>query len=185
MREHGGAFAFSGTAMAMSAPAARGRSAVKPLEAACAVGVTLLVASLGYSAHRTYTVRAQVAEGLAAAYGLAPYVVRAFERARDLPTDHELAAAGDLTARSVPFIESISVDNGRIDVLFGKSADPAIAGRTISVTPYETASLEVVWRCGDAADLVGLKPLGFAAGGERTTPLVTTIERRYLPRQCD
>lgn len=163
----------------------RSRSAVTRLEIACAIGVTLVVATLGYSAHRTYTVRAQVAEGLAAANGLAPYVERAFQRARALPTNDELAPAGDLASRALPFIGSISVDNGRIDVLFGEGADAAIAGRRISLTPYETASLEVVWVCGERRTLLGLKPLGFAGGGKRATPLATTVERRYLPRQCD
>lgn len=161
------------------------RSAVTRLEMACAVAVTLIVAALAYSAHRTYTVRAQVAEGFAAAKGLAPYVTRAFQRAHALPPNDELAPAGDFIARALPFIGSISVDNGRIDVLFDERADPAIAGRRLSLTPYETASLEVVWVCGNGAALVGLNPLGFAGGGARATPLATTVEGRYLPRQCD
>lgn len=52
---------------------AHNRSAVKRLEMACAGAVTSIVAALAYAAHRTYAVRAQVAEGLAAANGLAPY----------------------------------------------------------------------------------------------------------------
>ena len=81
-------------------------------------------------------------------------------------------------------IESIDVANGRVGVRFAAGADAALAGRTLFLTPFETASREVVWVCGNRLPGPGLNTLGFAFGGRRPVQLVTAIEPRYLPSTC-
>jgi hypothetical protein len=83
-----------------------------------------------------------------------------------------------------PFVESVTIVAGRIDVLYGAQADPSIAGRRISLTPYETADGSVVWLCGNATPGPGLKPLGFAGGSRQAANVRTTIEARYLSGPC-
>lgn len=148
------------------------------IELIAVICVTAIVAALAYSAYRTYVVRAQVAEGMAAAHRLQDLVAAAFRNGAGVPaaTD-EHHSAGD-------YVESISLENGRIDLVYGNRADATISGRQLSLTPYETASLDVVWVCGNQIPGAGLHPLGFAGGGPQAVQVASTIEARFLPAAC-
>jgi hypothetical protein len=82
------------------------------------------------------------------------------------------------------YVAETRVVDGRIDLVFGALADAVIRGRTLSLTPFETADQQVVWVCGGRAPGVGLKPLGFAGGGPLAVQAPTTVAPRYLPRAC-
>jgi type IV pilus assembly protein PilA len=157
----------------------RGFTAV---ELAAVIAVTVFVGALGYSAWRTYTVRRQVAEGVAAVGAVRDAVVRAFRSNGEVPPS--LTEAGIVPFASGRLVESITVENGRIDVVYGGQADEAIVGRRLSLTPYETATSEIIWLCGNEIPEPGLHPLGFVGGGRQALQVTTTIEPRYLPRPC-
>jgi pilin len=91
-------------------------------------------------------------------------------------------ATGDLADGA--YVDNVEVVDGRIDLRFGRAADSAIAGQVLSLTPFETADLEVVWVCGSAVPDVGLHPLGFSGGFRQAVQAPTSIERRYLPPEC-
>src|SRR5262245_9373880 len=149
---------------------------------ALVLAVTTLVGALGYSAWRTHSVREQVAEGAAAASALQAAVARSFRASGEVPApDGPIASVSPDPGR---FVASMTVDNGRIDVVYGGQADGAIAGRRISLTPYETAASEIVWLCGNEIPGPGLNPLGFAGGGRQPQQIPTTVEARYLPPSC-
>ena len=161
------------------------RSAFTALELVTVVATTAIVAAVAYSAYRTYQVRAEVDDGLAAASEMMPYVDDFFRRHGEVPPDLDALrphAAASLEGGAV--VETVNVVDGRIDVLFGAGADPSIAGRRISVTPYETADMQVVWVCGNESPGPGLVPLGFAGGGRQASQEPTTIEDRYLSSDC-
>jgi hypothetical protein len=82
------------------------------------------------------------------------------------------------------YLDALEVHDGRLDLRFGKSADDAITGKVLSLTPFETVDGKVVWICGNEVPGVGLQPLGFADGGPRAEQLATSIEDRYLPSTC-
>jgi hypothetical protein len=82
------------------------------------------------------------------------------------------------------YVDNIEIVDGRIDLRFGRAADAAIAGQVLSLTPFETADLEVVWVCGSAVPGVGLQPLGFSGGSRQAVQAPTSIEPRYLPPAC-
>lgn len=148
------------------------------------IAVTTLVGAVAYSAWRTHGVRGQVAEGLAAARVAQDAVAREFRASGDVPAttvEARIPAASDGIGR---FIASLSVENGRIDIVYGGEADPAIVGGHISLTPYETATPDIVWLCGNHIPGPGLHPLGFAGGGRQALQIPTTIEARYLPPTC-
>lgn len=154
------------------------RSAFTYLELITVVGATTIVVALVFSVYRTYRVRSQVAEGIAVAAELIPAVTEHFRRYGEVPSEVPSPAVVG------PVVEAIDVVDGRIDVIYGERADPAIAGRRLSLTPYETADAHVVWICGNRAPGPGLMPLGFAGGGRQAVPLATAIEARYLTRDC-
>ena len=157
------------------------RSAFTYLELITVVGATTIVVALVFSVYRTYRVRSQVAEGIAVAAELIPAVTEHFRRYGEVPAD--IPSAGTAVPGST-LVEAIDVVDGRIDVVYGGRADSAIAGRRLSLTPYETADAHVVWICGNRAPGLGLMPLGFAGGGRQAVPIATEIAPHYLTRDC-
>lgn len=152
------------------------------VELVAVVAVTGIVAALVFSAYRTHLVRTQVATGIERAMVVAPSIVDSFRRTGEVPADH--GAAGIHETGPSTYVSDLQILDGRIDIVYGRQADGSIAGRRLSLTPYETADLEVVWLCGNKIPQPGLEPLGFAGGGRQSLQLPTTVPSRYLPRSC-
>lgn len=155
------------------------------IELSMIVAATAIVAGVGVSAYRTYAVRAEIAASVTVTAPLRQEIERAFRRSGVPPADRTapaLAHTNDVELGD--YLQSIGVANGRIELTFGRDANEAIAGRTLSLTPFETADLRVVWICGNKIPGVGLEPLGFAGGAEQATQVLTAIEARYLPSTC-
>lgn len=156
------------------------------IELVLVVAVTLILVALGVSTYRTYSARAQIAMSVEETAAVQRLVVAAFKNTGTPPVD--AAAAGlDETAHSLlagTYVESLGVLNGRIELRFGTSAHPAIAGKTLSLTPFETVEEDVVWLCGNEPPGVGLEPLGFASGTLQAAQVATSIEDKYLPPWC-
>lgn len=163
----------------------RDRRGFTLIELVALLALTAIVAALACSAYRTYAVRGQVQQGLETAAALQRPVVQAFRRHGEVPATALEAGVPEMASPAVPpSVESVIVRNGRIDILYADDASPAIAGRKLSITPYETASSDVLWICGNEVPDPGLSPLGFAGGGRQAEPASTTIEARYLPPAC-
>ena len=150
------------------------------------IAATSIVVALGVSMYRTYVVRAQVTASIEEARAIQRLVVRAFEESGVPPLDAAAAGLDEARheARSGKYVESLEITHGRIDLKFGARAASAIAGKTLSLTPFETVDREIVWVCGNEPPDVGLEPLGFASGATQAIQLATLIEDRYLPRSC-
>jgi Tfp pilus assembly protein PilE len=158
---------------------------VTSIELALALAVTAVVGALGFSAYTTHVVRTEIARSIAAADAAQRDVERAFARDREPPRDSQ--SAGLPTVRpsvTSSYVDSLDIVDGRIDLRFGAAASLAIAGRTLSLTPYETATQQVVWVCGNRIPGLGLQPLGFANGSRRAVQVLTNIPPRYLPSNC-
>ena len=139
-----------------------------------------ILASLAVSAYQTYTVRAQVSEGLNFATGAKVPVVDAYTNGGVAPANR-VAAGMTPTATDTrgSFVTSVEIVNGRIDVTFGGPlAHQDIIGAALSLTPYETAGNTVVWRCGNAPPPPGVLLNG---GAGHVAP---TVDSRYLPTSC-
>jgi hypothetical protein len=160
------------------------RSAFTPGELAAVIAATSIVIAALYSAYDTHRVKREVAEGINVASELIPAVTEFFHRHGEVPTQSELTYLVGTALASSTVVGSVKVVDGRIEVLYGPLADPAIAGRQISLTPYETVDRHVVWICGDRTPGPGLELLGFAGGGRKAAQLSTTIEPRYLSQSC-
>ena len=143
--------------------------------------VSGLMAAVAYSAHVTYSIRAQVGDAIAATSTLRTAIADAYQRQRRAPDDESSEPPAADAGR---FVGARRIVTGRIDLVFGAEAGAAITGRTLSLTPYETADLEIVWICGNRIPGPGLEPLGFSAGGPRAVQAATTIEARFLPPSC-
>jgi pilin len=149
------------------------------------LAATVLIGAVGATALRTYLVRAEIAESIALAKYAQDQVTRAFRRTGTPPADRaEAGLLDDGPDSGGRYVAETLVSNGRIDLVFGAEAGSALEGRTLSLTPFETAAQEVVWICGGKPPGVGLRPLGFASGGPSAVQPPPTIEPRYLPATC-
>ena len=111
------------------------------IELMIVVAIIGILASLAVSAYQTYTVRAQVAEGLNFAAGAKVPIVEAFNNTGIPPAD--LVAAGmppNATDIQGSYVSSVSIDNGRIDITFGNNVHQDAFGDTLSITPYQASS---------------------------------------------
>jgi type IV pilus assembly protein PilA len=155
------------------------------IELMIVVAITGILSLLALSAYQTYTIRAQVAEGISLVGNAKTPIVDAFIVRGDAPADRVAAGmSANATDTQGNYVASVDVENGRLDVTFGNLAHAAIAGQVLSLTPYETVALDIVWICGGQTPGLGLNPMGFTGGGNQTVPRPTTIEPRYLPATC-
>jgi type IV pilus assembly protein PilA len=144
------------------------------------VAIIGILASLAISAYQTYTVRAQITEGLNMASGAKAPIVDAYTNTGTAPAGRvEAGMSPDATDTSGSYVSAVAVTNGRVDITFsGPRAHQAILGQTVSITPYETNGNTVVWRCGNAAQPAGVRLRG---GAPHQPP---TVDTRYLPSAC-
>jgi type IV pilus assembly protein PilA len=150
------------------------------IELIIVVAIISVLASLTVAAYQTYTVRAQISEGLTFAAGAKVPVVDAYTTGGVAPANRVAAGMTPIsTDTRGSFVTSVEIDNGRIDVTFGGPlAHQDIIGTVISLTPYETSENTVVWRCGSAPPPEGLLLNG--GSGHKAS----SVNNRYLPGSC-
>jgi pilin len=154
-------------------------------ELAVVLAMTALLCGLGASAYKTYIVRGQIMQSLRLAARVQAEVTESFRREGEPPADRVSARLpSNGTENLGAYLDSIEVVDGRIDLRFGSGADPALTGRTLSLTPFESANRDISWVCGNHVAGAGLHPLGFANGARQAVQVVTQIAPRYLPSGC-
>ena len=159
------------------------------IELMIVVAIIGILASVAIGAYQTYTIRAQVSEGMMMAGNAKTPVVDAFLNNGEAPLDR--LAAG-LTANPTDtqgnFVQAVEISNGRLGITFGNKANASIANETLYLTPYETAGGAVIWRCGsEPAPVDGggaLAPLGASGGGNTASYAPSTVEDRFMPSTC-
>jgi prepilin-type N-terminal cleavage/methylation domain-containing protein len=171
--------------MKSSLPNLQRNSGFTLVELTAVLAVTAIIGALGVSAYRTYAVRAEIASGIAGTEGVRDRVSAAFKATGMPPLDRQtvgLDGSHDETWGN--YVDDVQVVRGRVDVRFGRNADDSIAGRTLSLTPFETADQHIVWLCGNRLPGPGLEPLGFAGGAAQPVQTLTLIDVRFLPPNC-
>ena len=155
------------------------------IELMIVVAIIGILASLAVTAYQTYTIRAQVAEGISIATNAKAGISDAFFDSGDAPVNRQAAGLTvDPADTSGSYVTSVDIQNGTVAVTFGNKANAAIAGQILYVTPYETGEEGVVWRCANAANTAGYQLLGTAGGGNAATYTATLIDDRFLPASC-
>ncbi len=154
------------------------------IELMIVVAIIGILASLAISAYQTFTVRAQVAEGINMAAGAKAPVVDAYNMDGEPPAGRTEAGMSALATDSQgKYVSQVNIVNGRVDVTFGRDAHAEIFGQTVSFTPYLSTGGSIIWRCGAA-----LAPGGGATemngNGVVSAHQAPTVANRYLPSSC-
>jgi type IV pilus assembly protein PilA len=155
------------------------------IELMIVITIVGILASLAISAYQTYTVRAQVAEGLLMGAGAKVPVIDAFTNAGVPPANRLAAGMSALpTDTRGRYVSQVDVFEGTVTVTFGNFVHADISGATLAFTPYEVQSGSFLWRCGDAPVPVNGTLLQDAGGTVISAVGTTTVPPRYLPSAC-
>lgn len=153
------------------------------IELMIVVAIIAILASLAVAAYQTYTVRAQIAEGINMAAVAKTPVIDSFNNTGEPPAGRvESGMTVAPTDTRGKYVAQVSIFEGRVDVTYGRDAHAEIFGQTVSFTPYLTIGNSVVWRCGAAPVPNGGAPL--SGNGVTSAHLAPTVEQRYLPAIC-
>lgn len=152
------------------------------IELMIVVAIIGILASLAMAAYQTYSVRAQVAEGINLTAAAKTAVIDAYHQTGQPPGDLVEAGMGAIPADTAgKYVSGVDIVDGRIDVTFGNDAHAEIFGRSFSFTPYLSGQNSIVWRCGDSPAPTGTPLTG---GGVTSAHQASGVDPRYLPGAC-
>lgn len=148
------------------------------LELMVVVAVVAILASLALPSIRARLVRDQIVEAMKITEIAKAPIATGWALAHTMPQDN--AAAGLPAADKIvgTYVSGVRIEDGAIHVRFGNKANPAIAGKTLSLRPAVVEDAPVVppaWVCGHASAVDKM----VAKGVDRSD-----VEPNLLPLNC-
>ena len=157
------------------------------IELMIVIAIIGILAAIAIPAYQDYTIRAQVSEGMTLAAAAKTAVSESFSDKGEAPATRLIAGmTPTLTDTSGNYVVSVQVTNGTLTIVYGNEANLSIATESLTLTPYESADLSVVWRCGLATAPANTQLMGFAGGGVVSAYIAPSAGMlpKYLPSAC-
>jgi len=127
------------------------------IELMIVVAIIGVLTSLALPAYRSYTIRAQVGEGLTLSGPLQTAVAAFNIDNGTFPLSNVDAALEIPGAYAGKYVEWISVSGAVVSIRYGNDANALIAGRTVTMTAIRNEG-SVSWTCGGAVPQNYLPP---------------------------
>ncbi len=116
------------------------------IELMIVVAIIGILASLAIPAYQSYTIRAQVSEGLTLAGPAKNAIANFYNENGTFPVDNADAALETAGSYAGGYVQSVTVNNGIIEVMYGNKANALINGQTVNLTAIPNDG-SVAWDC--------------------------------------
>ena len=116
------------------------------IELMIVVAIIGILAAIAIPAYQTYTIRAQVAEGLSLSDGYKTVLWDYYAQHGRFPSSNQSASAPSPASIQGNFVQSVDISHGLITVKFGNKANKAISGDTLLLSGM-TAHDSLLWTC--------------------------------------
>jgi len=120
------------------------------IELMIVVAIIGILATVALPAYQTYSIRAQVSEGLNLTGPLVQAVAEYHIDNGAFPADNAAAALPPAAAYAGSYVSSIAVNGDSIDILYGNKANAAISGQVVSLTAVNNLG-SINWACSSPA----------------------------------
>jgi type IV pilus assembly protein PilA len=158
------------------------------IELMIVVAIIGILAAIAIPAYQDYTIRSQVSEGLTLSADIKAGVAEYMAQTGAWPADLQeagIASAGATDAKAARYVEFVNVDDGTIQLTYGKDVNSKIDGARLDLQPMVNANGDVVWVCGSAIDPVGSSADPDQGGpAPSSTAGATTLADKHLPASC-
>ena len=140
---------------------AKSERAFTLIELMIVIAIIGILAAIAIPAYQDYTVRSQVAEGLALTSNAKTLVSMYYSDKGALPADNTEAGLQAPASIQGNYVASVSNNNGVITATFGNSSHAVLNGQTLLLSVVTSARNSIAWTCKS-----------------------TTLHDRYLPSAC-
>jgi type IV pilus assembly protein PilA len=136
------------------------------IELMIVVAIIAILAAIAIPAYQNYLIRSQVSEGMVLGSSFETSVAEFYQNVGRFPTNATsagLPATGSSTQGKYVSSVTLGGSNGKITAVFGNSANTAITGSNVVLSPITTGGT-IAWSCKASAG--------------------TTVKNIYLPTSC-
>ena len=148
------------------------------IELLIVIAIISILSTMALPSYQDRTIRTQVAMAMSTAE-VAKKEVEDYYRAKGaLPKSNEQAGLPKPDKFVGNYIESLTVNNGAIEIVLGNRVNKNVAGKTLVLRPAvvsDSAKVPIAWVCGAAS-----VPKGMTVEAKNTS----TLMARHMPIDC-
>lgn len=131
----------------------RQQSGFTLIELMIVVAIIGILAAIAIPMYQSYTIRAQVSEGINLSSGAKIAVSDFFMNTGSWPTNNSVAGLAAANQISGDFTAQVAVSNNVIQIQYGNEAHALINGHSVTLTGSGAGNGSVVWTCANGGTI--------------------------------